>query len=255
MTLKEKIKSGKTIIGTMVNMPTIASAEILGYFDYDYLWIDLEHSPIPIDVFYGQLVAAKSVGKPTVVRVPQNDLTFTKKVLEMGPDGILFPMVHNKEEAEELLSYTLYPPLGSRGCGPQRAIRYGLDDEPTYYKTSVNDMCRFLQIECASFIDDLEEVAKNPYIDGFIVGFADLCASINEAGNSWGEKNIALAKKAIEICKRHGKMVGTATLLTDEKTIQMFLDMGLTMITCGADWKHLLNGAKETYEALRKVIK
>jgi 2-keto-3-deoxy-L-rhamnonate aldolase RhmA len=164
-------------------------------------------------------------------------------------------MVHNKEEAEKLLSYTLYPPYGKRGCGPQRAIRYGFDHEPTYYETSRKDLCRFLQIECASFIDDLEEVAKNPYIDGFIIGFADLSASINEAGNSWGEKNIALAKKAIEICKRHGKMVGTATLLTDEKTIQMFLDMGLTMITCGADWKHILDGARETYNALRKVIK
>ena len=31
--------------------------------------------------------------------------------------------------------------------------------------------------------------------------------------------------------------------------------MGLTMITCGADWKHILNGARETYNALRKVIK
>ena len=254
MTLKEKIKNDQFICGTMVNLPLVPSAEILGYFDYDYLWIDLEHSPIPIEVFYSQLVAAKSVGKPTVVRVPQNDLTYTKKVLEMGPDAVLFPMVHNAKEAEQLMSYTLYPPYGTRGCGPQRATRYGLDDEPTYYRTSRDTLCRFLQIECKTMIDELDEIAKNPYIDGFVIGFADLAGSINETGNFFCEKNLELAKRAIEICKKHGKMVGTATLATEEKTIQMFCDSGLKMITCGADWKYMSDGAKATYNNLQKVF-
>ena len=98
--------------------------EMMGYMDYDYLWIDLEHSAITIDKCYEMLVAVKSVGSQAIVRVPQHDLTYTKKVLEMGPDGIIFPMVKNAEEAEDLLSYTLYPPCGNnprlcrwRKCG------------------------------------------------------------------------------------------------------------------------------------------
>lgn len=255
MDLKEKIQSGKSICGTMVNIPATCSAEMMGYFDYDYLWIDLEHSAITLDVCYSQLVAAKSVGKPSIVRVPQNDLTYTKKVLEMGPDGIIFPMVHNAKEAEELLSYTLYPPYGNRGCGPQRAVKYGVDDEIAYFKSGPKSLCRFLQVECKSFVEDMEKVASNPFIDGFIIGFADLAGSINEVGNFFGENNIALAKKAIEIANKHGKIVGTATLATDEKTLKMLHDLGIKMITCGADFNYIVKGAKQTYETLKKVIK
>ena len=254
MTLKEKIQAGKSICGTLVNIPSIAVTEMMGYSEYDYLWIDLEHSAITIDMCYAMLVAAKSVGRQAIVRVPQNDLTYTKKVLEMGPDGIIFPMVHSAEEAEELLSYTLYPPYGNRGCGPQRAVRYGMDDEIAYFKSGPRDLCRFMQIECKSFVEDLEKIVANPYIDGFILGLADLSGSINEIGDFFGENNLALAKRAIEIARAHGKIVGSATLATDEKTLSMLHGMGIKMITCGSDFNHIVNGAKKTFETVKKVI-
>lgn len=254
MNLKEKIQTGKNICGTMVNIPAMCMAEMMGYFDYDYLWIDLEHSAITIDQCYALLVAAKSVGRQAIVRLPQNDLTYTKKVLEMGPDGIIFPMVHSAKEAEELLSYTLYPPYGNRGCGPQRAVRYGVDDEIAYFKSGPIDLCRFLQIECKTFVDELEQIVDNPYIDGFILGFADLSGSINEIGDFYSENNLKLAKKAIEIATKHNKIVGTATLATDEKTLAMLRDMGIKMITCGSDFNYIINGAKSTYETLKKVL-
>ncbi len=254
MNLKEKIKNGKSICGTLVNIPAISIAEMMGYFEYDYLWIDLEHSAITLDQCYAMLVAAKSVGRQAIVRVPQNDLTYTKKVLEMGPDGIIFPMVHSAREAEELLSYTLYPPYGNRGCGPQRAVRYGFDDEIAYFKSGPMNLCRFMQIECKTFVDELEQIVDNPYIDGFILGLADLSGSINKTGDFFGEENLCLAKKAIEIAMKHNKIVGSATLATDEKTLTMLHNMGIKMITCGADFNYIVNGAKKTFETVKKVI-
>ena len=188
------------------------------------------------------------------MRVPQNDLTFTKKILEMGPDGIIFPMVRSAKEAEELISYTLYPPYGSRGCGPQRAVRYGVDDEMEYFKSGPMDMCRFLQVECKTFVDEIEQIVDNPYIDGFILGLCDLSGSINEIGDLFGENNLALAKKVIEVATKHNKIVGSATITSDEKVLKMLHDMGIKMITCGADFNHLINGARKTYEAVKKVI-
>ena len=254
MNLKEKIKQGKNICGTLINIPSVCVTEMMGYFDYDYLWIDLEHSAITLDKCYNMLVAAKSVGRQAIVRVPQNDLTYTKKVLEMGPDGIIFPMVHNAKEAEELLSYTLYPPFGKRGCGPQRAVRYGVDDEIAYFRSGPVDLCRFLQIECKTFVEELEQIADNPYIDGFILGLADLAGSINKIGDFFGKENLALAKRAIEIAAKYNKIIGTATLATDEATITMLHNMGVKMITCGSDFNYIVNGARKTYETVKKVI-
>ena len=254
MNLKEKIQSGKSICGTLVNIPAMCVTEMMGYFDYDYLWIDLEHSPTTPMECYGQIVAAKSVGKASLVRVPQNDLTYTKKILEMGPDGIIFPMVRTAKEAEELLAHTLYPPYGTRGCGPQRAVKYGVEDEFAFFKAGHGNLCRFIQVEAKTLVDELEKIADNPYIDGFILGLADLSGSINEIGDIFGENTLSLAKKVIEIANKHNKIVGSATITTDEKILKMLHDMGIKMITCGADFNHIISGAKKAYEAVRSVI-
>lgn len=133
-------------------------------------------------------------------------------------------------------------------------MRYGVDDELQYFKSGPMDLCRFMQIECKTFVDELEQFVDNPYIDGFILGLADLSGSINEIGDFFGKNNLDLAKKAIEIATKHGKIVGSATLAYDEKTLRMLHDMGIKMITCGADFNHVVTGAKKTYEAVRNVI-
>ena len=148
----------------------------------------------------------------------------------------------------------VYPPYGKRGCGPQRAVRYGVDDEIEYFKSGPRDLCRFLQIECKSFVDELELIADNPYIDGFILGLADLSGSINKIGDFFGEENLALAKRAIDIARKHNKIVGSATLSTDERTLTMLYDMGIRMITCGSDFNYIVIGAKNTFETVKKVI-
>ena len=113
---------------------------------------------------------AKGNGTPVIVRVPQNDFTATKKVLEMGVDGIIFPMVKTAKEVCDLIDFSLYPPDGNRGFGPMAAINYGLADANEYVKTVNKDICRFIQIECKEIIDDLDVIMKNEYIDGYIFG-------------------------------------------------------------------------------------
>jgi len=252
--LKQKILNREKLIGTHINFSDPSVGIIAGHAGFDYIWIDTEHNYISFESLLAQIISVKSTGTPVIVRVPQDDLTATKKVLEMGPDGIVFPMVRSAEEANRLLSYTLYPPYGNRGCGPQRAVRYGVDDEIAYFKSGAKDLCRFMQVECKTFVDEMEEIASNPYIDGFILGLADLSGSINEIGDFFGENDLSLAKKAIEIATKHNKIVGSATLATDEETLSMLRDMGIKMITCGADFNYIVNGAKNTFETLKKVL-
>ena len=104
--LKEKIKRGERLSGAIVSLTDPCLCEIFGNVGFDYIWIDMEHTYTSYKEVLCHLNAARSTKTPAIVRVPQNDLTFTKKVLEMGPDGIIFPMVRSAKEAEELLSYT-----------------------------------------------------------------------------------------------------------------------------------------------------
>ena len=113
--LKSKVLEVRNICGTHVSLSDPASCEMIAPLGYDFIWIDLEHSELSPRELHNHMNAAKAFGTPTIVRLPMHDLTVTKKVLEMGPDGIIFPMIHNAEEAEKLISYTLYPPYGNRG--------------------------------------------------------------------------------------------------------------------------------------------
>jgi 2-dehydro-3-deoxyglucarate aldolase/4-hydroxy-2-oxoheptanedioate aldolase len=255
MTLKEKIAAALPVCGVHVNMTDPIVTEIFANLDYDYVCLDLEHTAMDAEHVHMHLLAAHSAGKPLVVRVPQDDLTITKKILEMGIDGIIFPMAKDAKHAKELLDMTLYPPYGTRGCGPKGAVRYGIDNEGEYYKQPhIEKLCRFVQIEQKSAALDAENIAALEHLDGCILGMYDLSGSIGRPGEIFCEENLALANKAITACKKSGKSVGVMTFAIDKETMQRYYDMGVNMITTGADYDFILRIARESLKTMKEVF-
>ncbi len=235
--------------GTLVSLTDPCLCEIMAGAGFDCVWIDTEHTYMSYKDVLCHLNAARAANIASVVRLPQNDLTATKKILEMGPDGIIFPMVRSEKECNELLAMTLYPPHGTRGFGPMRAIGYAPQKSKDYVEKESLSLCRFMQIESVSFIDELETVAKNPYIDGFIFGPNDLSGSLGEMLNVFGEKTVSAIRRAVEIIKRHNKKIGLACGCRQEE-INFWKSLGLDMIFSGGDWSFLYTKAKEVLELL-----
>ena len=109
-TLREKINSNEKIAGALVSLTDPCLCEIMGNIGYDCVWIDTEHTYMSYKEVLCHLNAARSSNIPAIVRLPQNDLTATKKILEMGPDGVIFPMAKSAGEIKDLIEMTLYPP-------------------------------------------------------------------------------------------------------------------------------------------------
>ena len=166
--LKKKIINGEKTIGTHINFNDIAVGKIAGLAGYDFVWIDMEHSYLSYENLLSLIVAVHSTGGQVIVRAPQDDLTATKKILEMGPDGIIFPMIKTPEAANRLISYTIYPPHGIRGFGPMNAVDYGFNDVTEYIASNHKTMCRFIQIEHIEAVQNLDEIIKNDYTILFI---------------------------------------------------------------------------------------
>ena len=253
-TLQKKIENKEKIYGTLVSLTDPCLCEIMGNIGYDCVWIDMEHTHMSYKDVLCHLNAARSAGIPSVVRLSQDDLTATKKVLEMDPDGIIFPMVKTPQEVDRLIEMTLYPPVGTRGFGPLRAIGYGAYDAKEYVEKKSFDMCRFIQLEHIDAIDNLEELVKNPYLDGFIFGPNDLSGSLGEFLNVFGEKTLSEIKRAIEILKKHNKCIGLAGGM-GERDIKAWSEFELDMIFAGADWCFVYNKGKETLETMKKYDK
>lgn len=247
--LRKWIESKKKICGTVMSLTDPCICEIIGNIGFDCVWIDMEHTYMsPKDVLC-HLNAARSTGMPSMVRVPQDDFTVTKQILEMGPEGIIFPMVKTAEEAKRLMEMTLYPPLGNRGFGPVRAIKYGASDVREYVYNSSLEMCRFIQVEHIECIENLEEIVKIPHIDGFIFGPNDLSGSIGELLNIYDGPTVSLAKRAIYILKKHDKYIGLAGAM-DETAIKFWSELGVDMIMSGVDWDFIYSAGKQTLKNL-----
>ena len=252
--LREKFKSKKKLYGTLVCLTDPCLCEIMGNAGYDCVWVDTEHTYISYKEVLCHLTTAKSAGIPTVVRLPQNDLTAAKKILEMGPDGIIFPMVRSYDEFKSLLEMTLYPPHGTRGFGPMRAIGYGSESALEYVQSKSLETCRFMQIESITMIDDLEKIAENPFIDGFIFGPNDLSGSLGEFLNVFGDATVTQIKRAIEILRRHNKIIGLAGGM-DEKAIKFWSQLDLDILFCGGDWNFLFEQSKATLKFMKETFK
>lgn len=251
--LRKMIESKEKIRGAIVSLTDPCLCEIIGHAGFDCVWIDMEHTYMTCKDVLCHLNAARSVGIPAFVRVTQNDLTITKKIMEMGPEGILFPMARTADEARKLIDMTLYPPYGTRGFGPMRAIRYGADDAGEYVKKTSLDVCRFIQIEHIDFIEELDEILQIPYIDGFIFGPNDLSGSLGEMLEVYSEKTVLQIKRAIEILKKNNKFFGIACGM-DENVIEFWSKFEPDMLIAGADWNFVYNAGCNTFKSLQKHL-
>ena len=64
---RQRLKAGETLIGTMVTLPTAATAEILTDAGFDWLFVDAEHGPLDTGDILGilQTVGTNSMCGPS----------------------------------------------------------------------------------------------------------------------------------------------------------------------------------------------
>ena len=125
-TFREKLYASDPLIGTVIGLCDPCISEMIGQNGYDFLWIDTEHSAMDYHTLLMHIIAAKAGGSASIVRIPWNEPYLAKRVLEMGPDGIIIPQVSGAEDVRRAMKSCLYPPEGERGFGPRRACKYGM---------------------------------------------------------------------------------------------------------------------------------
>ena len=252
MTLKERFRNCDFITGMHITLSDPAMTELCAKLGYDFLWIESEHSPMDYQNVLMNLIASSSGGTPAIVRIPWNDAVLAKKVLELGPDGIIFPMVCTKKEADDAMASTLYPPLGNRGYGPQRAVFYGLDDSVEYVKKKSLDMIRIVQIESAYTVErELDAILDNEWIDCVMLGPCDLSASIGKLPDITCSESMKIQDKALEKIRKKGKSAGTSITTDDPEVFQSWRDRGANVISSGCESYYILNGAMKVLSMMK----
>ena len=249
-----KSRLHENLVGSHISMTDSIVSEVMGCIGFDFIWIDSEHSENNYTSLRNHITAVNAGGTAAIVRVARNDYNHMKRILEMGPQGIVVPMVNTAEEAENAMKYCTYPPYGVRGFGPLRAVNYGLNDMDDYIANGDKAFTRFIQIETDTAVKSLPEMIKNPYIDGYIFGPCDLSGSIGELGKIYGENTQRYIKEAIAILKKAGKPIGVSLGTTDPKQIAFWHDLGINIISTGTDYDYILQNAKQNLINVRTKV-
>lgn len=253
-TLKRKLESGIPAVGTHVSLNDPAITELFGNLGFDYLWIDTEHTSISLECLQAHLISARATGVPAIVRVPVVDPIRVKPILEMGPDGIVFPQVNSYELAEEAVRSCLYPPKGTRGFGPRRPIQYGNIPINEYLATADSNILKLLQFENIQALKDIDRILGLEALDAIIIGPCDLAASMGCIGD-WNNKEVErIINIVIEKCHTAGKRVGVSYGACSYDDIVAWKLRGVDMISVAADTDYLMLGAKSMLCQMKKAF-
>jgi 4-hydroxy-2-oxoheptanedioate aldolase len=239
-TFKQAILSGNKQIGLWSHLCSNLSAEILAHCGFDWLLLDMEHSPNELPELLSQLQAMATSKTTPIVRPPWNDMVTFKRLLDIGVQTLLVPYIETEQQARDAVSYTRYPPHGVRGfAGAPRASNYGRVKD--YAHRCQEQICVLLQVETIKGLENIEAIANVEGVDGVFIGPGDLSAALGHLANPKHPDVLKVIDQSIARIKSCGKAVGILT--GDETLAQHYVQQGCLFVAVGADQNVLRDSA------------
>lgn len=250
---RDLLARGRPVRGVMLAANSPAIVELLAHCGFDYVLIDLQHTPASWETAEHLIRAAGVRGMAALVRVPTLAEHEMLKALDIGADGIVLPFVRTADEVRGAVRALYYHPEGERSiCSQTRVAQYGrFAAGYAAHMASLNERAMLIGVvEDMEGVDNLPEILDVPGLDAIAVGRGDLAASLGVAGKQEAPEIVQAVDKALVSIRaapsvREGRcslMVFTYT----EKEIGRWLALD-TKIFCHMSEVSLLAAGAATY--------
>ena len=253
---KEKLLKNELCLGVGLRQSrTVDIGKIMATSGYDWLFIDMEHNSMDIDIASQISVAAQDAGITPIVRVPDFAHHHATRVLDCGAMGVVFPHVENADIAKKLVSYCLYPPKGHRsmtGVLPQ--LDFKQQPIADVASTINKNMLIVIMLESPEAIDNVDSIAAIEGVDVVLIGTNDLCMEMSIPGDYSNPKVKDAYIKVIEACKKYGKTPGMGGVYNEE-LMSEYIKMGMRFILSGSDLSFMMQTASQRSNKLRSFLK
>jgi 2-keto-3-deoxy-L-rhamnonate aldolase RhmA len=170
-TVKQKLAQGKQVVGGTVTLPDPDTYCAMANAGFDFLWIEMQHSPLTYQDVARMVMACKGAPAMPFVRVPDATEGDIQKAVDLGAVGIIIPMVDDLEKVRNAIKFANYPPRGKRSQGGgQYGALWGSD-----YRQIANDNIMIVaMIESPAGVAIAEEIASTPGVDVIFAASTDL---------------------------------------------------------------------------------
>ena len=252
--LKKSWSAGRSTINGWLSINSPFVAEIMAAQGYDSVTIDMQHGAVSYEGALGMLQAMRASGVVPIARVPWLDPGSIMKALDAGAYGIICPMVNTRADAERLVSYMRYPPLGTRSFGPTRA-NFSAGDG--YAAEANGEMVAFAMIETAEAMSNLDEIVRTPGLDGVYIGPADLTLGLSEGALPPGfdrtePEMVGAIHQILEAAQAAG--IRAALHCGTAEYAAKAMRWGFDMVTLSNDVRLLAGAASKTVGQARRLV-
>ncbi|MFH2201706.1 MAG: aldolase/citrate lyase family protein [Elusimicrobiota bacterium] len=236
--VRKKLAAGQATLGSWITFTDPSVAEIQARAGYDWLAVDMEHSPITLDIAQDLIRVIALCGVCPLVRVPANDPTIIKRVLDAGAEGIIVPMVNSRRDAENAVAAARYPVRGRRSVGIARAQGFGPGFK-RYVREAGDSVLVVVQIEHIEAVRKIDSILKVKGIDAFMVGPYDLSGSMGIPGQLDNPK-VAEALKKVAAAGRKAKVpAGVHIVYPEPERMAARREEGFQFLAYGVDFLFL----------------
>ena len=243
-------KQKKASINAWLSIPNSFTAEAFGKMGWDSVTVDMQHGQNDYSSSIAMIQALSNSNTVPMTRVPWNEPGIIMKMLDLGVQGIIAPMINTKDDCEKFVSYCYYPPIGQRSFGPMRAqVVYGSD----YYQHANKNIVSLAMIETKQAVENLDEILSVPHLTGIYIGPADMSSSYGlppkfDVREDPVFSNIKMiAKKA----KEKGKIAGIHN--GSVKYMKEMMQYGFQFTTLLSDFRMMTSNAESLLKELKDV--
>jgi 4-hydroxy-2-oxoheptanedioate aldolase len=251
--LADRLRSGETLLCGWSALPEPLVAEGVARAGFDCVTLDVQHGLHDVQSVVRGIGAIALAGKPALVRVPVGDNGLASRVLDMGAEAVIAPMINTAAEARALVAATKYPPVGERSWGPARVMAIRGTEPQGHLESGNRTSLALAMIETRRALDALDEILAVDGLDGVFVGPSDLSVTLSDGAKiapldrAFDEPIRRIADRTLAV----GKIPGIFAA-SPERAVQ-FRSFGYGLIALGTDQLYLATGAKALLAAAKAL--
>lgn len=183
MTLKARLKGTQDrLTMQLCTIPSAVVTQALAAAGSDCVVVDLEHGAIDHACAHAMIAATAGTSCAPLVRVTASEPALVKRALDLGAEGIMFPLIESAQDAQGAVASLRYPPAGTRGFGPFIAqSRWGAQMQ-TYRSAVEEHLVCCLLIETRGAVEAIEEICAVPGVDIIVPAQFDLSTALGVSG-------------------------------------------------------------------------
>lgn len=233
-----------------MSVPSAALAAQVARLPLDGVCLDMQHGMIGFSDAAPMIAAINAAGRPALVRSLWNDPAIPGQAFDAGAVCVIAPMVNTRSQAEALVRAAKYPPVGARSWGGYTALQAsGL--APSEYLREANRMTMvFSMVETVEALDNVEEIAATPGLDGLFVGPSDLSITLSRGAgiDKLGKDTLSAMRKVSAAAHRNGLVAGAFG--GSAEVIKTYQGLGFTFLAAAVDVDLLQWGAASLRKSL-----